>query len=144
MIRKTSQQTIFLLRATYKVILGIGTDIIAVKRIKRLLTIYPQRFSSKILTSAEQVYCQTYKEPAIHIAGRFAAKEAIVKALGTGFRNGLDWQDIEIINDLQGKPCVKVSEKLSYLCQATTFHLSISHCEEYATAMAIWTRISQT
>lgn len=123
-------------------ILGIGTDIIAVARIRRLLDRYSDRFLNRIYTPAEQAYCFQRKDPTPHLSGRFAAKEAIVKALGTGFRNGLDWTDIEIVNDEQGKPCVRMTEKLTPLYRSTGLHISISHCKEYATATAIWTHIT--
>ena len=71
-------------------------------------------------------------------AGRFAAKEAVVKALGTGLAKGVEWLDIEILNDDQGKPCVNFSSKAKLLFQQPPVHVSISHCHEYATATAIW------
>lgn len=122
-------------------ILGIGNDIVEVERIKAILRRYPQRFMNRIFTSHEQEYCLKRKEPAIHFAGRFAAKEAIVKALGTGFRQGIHWLDIEIKADLKGKPLVYFSENLNHLFNFPFCHLSISHCKYYATAVAIWTPV---
>ncbi len=90
-------------------ILGIGNDIIGIDRIRAVLIRYPERFLNRIFTLDEQKYCLKYRDPAPRLAGRFAAKEAIVKALGTGFSQGLSWLDIEIHNDLTGKPVVSFS-----------------------------------
>lgn len=121
-------------------ILGIGTDIVEVNRIKKVAERYMDRFLNRIFTSYEQEYCFKYKEPAIHFAGRFAAKEAIAKALGTGFRSGLSWLDIEIRNDASGKPIVNFSKSLIASSNDNSVCLvSISHCHEYATAFAIRT-----
>ena len=121
-------------------ILGIGNDIIEIARIKAILTRYPQRFLNRVFTSREQDYCLKKKDPALHLAGRFAAKEAIVKALGTGFSQGLSWLDIEISNDSKGKPTASLSPFAKGLFGDLTLHISLSHCHHYATAIAIWTR----
>lgn len=120
-------------------ILGIGNDIVEVARIKAVLKRYPQRFLQRILTPYEQEYCLKYKDPALHLAGRFAAKEAVVKALGTGFSQGLSWLDIEIRNDAKGKPAAFFSSFAKELFGDLNLHISISHCHQYATAFAIWT-----
>lgn len=121
-------------------ILGIGNDIVEIARIKAVFDRYPQRFLSRIFTPYEQDYCLKRKDPALHLAGRFAAKEAIVKALGTGFTQGLNWSDIEIRNDSKGKPEVFFSPFAKELFGDLKLHLSISHCHHYATAVAIWTQ----
>lgn len=121
-------------------ILGIGNDIVEVARIKSILTRYPQRFLDRVFTPHEQQYCLRRKEPALHLAGRFAAKEAIVKALGTGFSQGLSWLDFEIQNDPKGKPVVAFSPFAKELLGDLNLHISISHCHQYATAFAIWTQ----
>lgn len=121
-------------------ILGIGNDIIEVTRIRAILKRYPQKFLNRVFTSSEQEYCLKHKEPALHLAGRFAAKEAVVKALGTGFIQGLTWLDIEILPDAKGKPCVVISDTLDGLFSQPILHVSISHCHQYATAFAIWTK----
>jgi holo-[acyl-carrier protein] synthase len=121
-------------------ILGIGNDIVEIARIRAILTRYPQRFLDRIYTSHEQEYCLKRKEPALHLAGRFAAKEAIVKALGIGFSQGLNWLDIEIQNDSKGKPTVFLSASAKELLGDLMLHVSISHCHHYATAFAVWTR----
>lgn len=117
---------------------GIGTDIIEVSRIEEIIQRHGQKFLDKVFTANEQAYCKSYRKFARNFAGRFAAKEAVVKALGTGLANGLDWQDIEVINDPQGKPYLVLSDNFKKHFENPTIHLSISHCKEYATATAIW------
>jgi holo-[acyl-carrier protein] synthase len=119
-------------------ILGIGNDIIEVTRIKANVERYGERFLKRVFTEREQAYCLKRKEPSIHLAGRFAAKEAVVKALGTGFSQGISWLDVEVYNDESGKPFIAVSPRLLEQFNAPQFLISISHCQEYATAFAIW------
>lgn len=114
---------------------GIGTDIIETVRIRDALSEHGKRFLDRLFTPSEQEYCQRYADPVPHYAGRFAAKEAIVKAIGTS--KDLSWREIEIINDRNGKPLVYLSPKLSLLFPSNKILLSISHCYEYATATAI-------
>lgn len=123
-------------------ILGIGNDIIEVDRIKGDIDRFGPRFLDRLFTPKEQKYCFQHQEPAKNFAGRFAAKEALVKAIGTGFREGITWLDIEIINDAHGKPSVELFGKLKELTHPSQFFLSISHCREYATAVVIWSRSS--
>lgn len=116
---------------------GLGTDIIEVERIVANLNKYGDKFLSKILTSREKEHCAKFKDPSLHIAGRFAAKEAVSKALGTGFGEFLEFHDIEIFNDPNGKPEVFLSKKASEHFGNPCILLSISHCKAYATATAI-------
>lgn len=120
-------------------ILGIGNDIVEVARIKTVLKRYEERFLNRIFTPYEQKYCLKRKEPALHLAGRFAAKEAVVKALGTGFSEGLSWLDIDIQQDPKGKPTIYFSPLAKELFNDPFVQVSISHCHQYATAFAIWT-----
>lgn len=119
-------------------VLGVGNDIVEIERIKTNLERYKTRFLNRVFTAHEQYYCLKRKEPALHFAGRFAAKEAIVKALGIGFSQGLTWLDVEIKNDVNGKPFVEFSPKLKELFGSPQILISISHCHRYATAFAIW------
>jgi holo-[acyl-carrier protein] synthase len=118
-------------------IYGIGTDIIEVKRIEDSIERFGQRFLDRIFSIDEQAYCLNHRDAGRHFAGRFAAKEAIVKALGTGFRNGIGWLDIEIYNDGHGKPIARLSNQLKEAFDSPIIHLSISHGKDYATAFAI-------
>ncbi len=118
---------------------GIGTDIIEIDRIARAMEHHPEKFLNKIFTQKEQKYCLGFKESAARFAGRFAAKEAVVKALGVGFREGVTWTDIEIQGDEEGVPRVHFSEGLlERYDEPPSIQLSISHCKSYATAVAIW------
>ncbi len=117
---------------------GLGTDIVEIRRIERNITLYGEKFLRRIYTPAEQAYCETHHNKARPYAARFAAKEAIVKAFGTGFREGIGWQDIEILNDHLGKPQVILSEQLALKFDHPFILVTMSHCQEYATATAIW------
>jgi len=121
-------------------ILGIGNDIVEIARIQAVVERHSERFLNRVFTPNEQEYCLNRNHPAPHLAGRFAAKEAIVKALGIGFSQGIGWLDIEIQNDAKGKPNVTFSNSAKELFGDLKLHISISHCHHYATAFAIWTR----
>lgn len=110
---------------------GVGIDFIETKRIEKALK--TPGLLERLFTTKERAYFGTFKHPLQTIAGRFAAKEAVAKALGTGFGKDLEWQDIEITNEDSGKPCVYIKNK-----EKEHFLLSISHSESAATAIAIW------
>jgi holo-[acyl-carrier protein] synthase len=119
---------------------GIGTDIIEVARIRANLEKYGEKFLEKILSERERDYSKTYKDQAplsAHIAGRFAAKEAVVKALGKGFGDELGFHDVEILNDLSGKPQVILSQRSQTIFDHPQFWISISHCKSHAVAMVV-------
>ncbi len=116
---------------------GLGTDIIEIARVRTAISRHRHHFLDKLFSKTEQEYCNKYNDPVPHYAGRFAAKEAIAKAIGTGFITGLSWLDIEILNDAYGKPIVKLSEQLQDNIGAGKIMLSISHCKSYATATAV-------
>jgi holo-[acyl-carrier protein] synthase len=118
--------------------LGIGCDIIEIDRIKSSIQRHGQRFLDKIFTCKEQVYCQKHRYPMPHFAARFALKEAIVKALGKGISQEVSWLDIEIDHDPAGKPIAILSEKVQIFFNFPELQISVSHCKEYAMAMAIW------
>jgi len=117
---------------------GIGSDIIEIERIKRSISKHGQKFLEKLFTAKEIDYCLQHKLLQRHFAGRFAAKEAIAKALGTGIGKHLEWQDIEILNNTLGKPEVFLSKKAYQAFDHPKLLLSISHCKLYATATAIY------
>lgn len=116
---------------------GLGNDIIEVERIEKIIHRYGKQFLDKLFTPAEQNYCLKYSHSGRHFAGRFAAKEAVSKALGTGIGRMLSWMDIEIMNDQNGKPIVKLSQNAEKRFGHPQIILSISHCRSYATAVAI-------
>lgn len=117
---------------------GLGTDILEISRMRSSIERHGQHFLNRLFSQAEQDYCYKFQDPSPHFAGRFAAKEAIAKALGTGFGAHLAWHDIEIINDDLGKPVVHFSETIRKKHNNPHILISISHCTEYAMATAIW------
>jgi holo-[acyl-carrier protein] synthase len=121
-------------------ILGTGIDIIEVARIGSSIERFGDRFLARILLPDEIAYCCSYKSPAPHVAARFAAKEAISKAFGTGIGPELGWHDMEIRRDTRGRPFVCLhggGAKLLSERNARTLHISLSHTENYATAVAV-------
>ena len=117
---------------------GTGIDIVEIARMKQALQ--NERFVQRIFTSKECAYCDSRRQLAVSsYAVRFAAKEAIVKALGTGMRGG-SWQDIEILPDDSGAPHAKLYGYFAYLATKRKIYnifISLSHSREYATAQAI-------
>ena len=89
-------------------IFGIGTDIVNIKRMERTLKGKNSNFKKRIFSKNEIIYCEKRKNPFPFYAKRFAAKEALSKALGTGISNGVNFKDIEIFNDIFGKPSIKL------------------------------------
>jgi len=121
-------------------ICGLGVDLVRIGRFERLLATGKQAVLTRLFTPAERDYALTKKFPAPHLAARFAAKEAYLKALGLGLRNGLSWQDIEVVRDPLGKPALKLTGRaLELLCEqgAGRVHLSYSHDGDYAMATVI-------
>jgi holo-[acyl-carrier protein] synthase len=119
---------------------GIGIDSIEIARIDRIRREYGDRFLSRVFTSAEQAYVSRFHAPQVPLAARFAAKEACLKALGTGLIPGVRWQDIEVVNNEAGKPALVLhggAEKKLRQLQAGTVHLSLTHSKEMATAVVI-------
>lgn len=116
---------------------GIGTDIIEISRIRKSIERHSEHFLNSIFTRFEQEYCFRYKDSAPRFAGRFAGKEAIIKALGSGFSEGFTWLDIEIRNNSKGQPEVVLSPHMQELFNQPQILISISHCREYAMATAV-------
>jgi holo-[acyl-carrier protein] synthase len=126
-------------------IVGIGTDIVECLRIGRMIQQHGEMFLTRVYTEREIRYCQARTRAVEHFAGRWAAKEAILKSLGTGWRRGLSWTDIEVRHDLGGKPEVLLCGAAKDLAQALRVSdvlLSISHCRAYATAYSLAVRSS--
>ena len=121
-------------------VLGIGTDIIEIARIRDALDRHGERFLNRIFLPDEVAYCRTFQDPVPSLAARFAAKEAVVKALGTGFGEEMEFHDIEIVRGPKGQPEVHFSKNVQVLVQGTKCLVTMSHCREYATATAIWMR----
>jgi holo-[acyl-carrier protein] synthase len=121
-------------------IYGTGIDIIEIERIKKSLEKYSSRFENKVFTDKEIDYCQSQADPAKHFAARFAVKEAVSKSLGTGISKDVGFKDIEVVNQISGKPLVTMSgqgKKLFEKLNLKIIHISISHDKHYAIAHAI-------
>lgn len=121
-------------------ILGTGIDIIEVGRVVHAVERFGDRFLRRVLLDAEVDYCHLHARPGPHIAARFAAKEAISKAFGTGIGAALGWHDMEIRRQPTGQPFVVLHGKgLELLSKmgGNRLHVSLSHTETYATAVAL-------
>lgn len=124
-------------------IVGIGLDLVKIARIRALTERWNERFLRRLFTDAERRECLTRSAPYASLAGRFAAKEAVLKALGTGWTAGVRWVDIQVLNDPAGRPVATVAgavETLARKAGVTRIHVSLSHDGDYAIAEAILTR----
>jgi holo-[acyl-carrier protein] synthase len=121
-------------------IVGHGIDLIECERIARVLERHGARFLDRVLTAAEQRRAGEYKDVVPFVAGRFAAKEAILKMLGTGWRGRIAWTDMEVLPDGLGQPMVSLSGETARIAAARGIDrviISITHTAEYAAASAI-------
>jgi holo-[acyl-carrier protein] synthase len=121
-------------------IVGLGLDLIEVDRIREVCLRHQDRFTHRVLTEAERAYVLKFKDPAERIAGRWAAKEAAFKALGTGLAEGMRWHDVEIVRAPSGKPDICFhGEALRrfHALGATRCHLTITHGNNLAVAQVI-------
>lgn len=118
-------------------ILGTGIDIVEIKRIENMIKRWKKNFLDHVFTKEEIVYSNKHKFPAQHFAARFAAKEAVVKALGKDFPSR--WKDISITNDKYGKPLCEIKNKKF----KHEIFISVSHTKTYAVASAIITKKSK-
>ncbi|KPK33502.1 MAG: 4'-phosphopantetheinyl transferase [Chlamydiae bacterium SM23_39] len=117
--------------------IGLGNDILEIDRFKKAYERYKIAFLKKIFTEEEIKYCFRYKNFIIHFAGKFSAKEAVVKALGIGFGKKISFTDIEILNEKNGRPFVSFSKKIKKNFKNPKILISISHSKKFAMAVAI-------
>ena len=118
-------------------ILGTGIDIVNIDRIERLMTRWGGLFLDRVFTEHEVIRCQQMARPPECFAVRFAAKEAFLKAIGWGLRNGIQWKDIEVENDSMGKPRLSFHRKAKEVCESLRIQnilLTLSHDRPYAVA----------
>ncbi len=118
-------------------ILGLGIDLVEVARIEGALA-KGERFTRRLFTAGETAYCTRHKEPARHFAARFAAKEAGMKALGTGWSNGVGWKDFEVRHDPHGRPQLYITGRAAEVARAigaTHATISLAHDGGVATAV---------
>ncbi len=121
-------------------VIAIGTDIIEVQRIDEMIRRHDKTFLQRVYTRREVDYCSERKAAAQHYAGRWAAKEAALKALGTGWARGIKWTDIEVTNDPGGQPHLKLygaAQDYARRLNIREMKISISHCKTYAVACVV-------
>jgi holo-[acyl-carrier protein] synthase len=122
-------------------VIGHGIDLVETARIRQLHEQHGKHFLDRVFTPAEQEYCSANpKRYFEHLAGRFAVKEAVLKVLGTGWRGGISWTDIEVSKNASGQPGIRLSGECARIAAEmgiTQWHVSLSHIETHATASAI-------
>jgi holo-[acyl-carrier protein] synthase len=124
-------------------IVGIGVDLVSIDRVRAITQRWHDRFLARIYSDAERQDCFRRTTPYASLAGRFAAKEAILKALGVGWAMGVRWRDVQVMNDAAGRPVARVEGRVQALVKeagVTGIHVSLSHDGNYAIAQAILTR----
>ena len=123
-------------------ILGLGTDMVAVSRVEEILSRHQDRFLHRVFTRAEQAECLGRARPATHLAARLAAKEAAMKALGTGWGQGVRWQDIEVQSNGKTPPALRLAGQAKQRAEACGIRqalVSLSHDGDYAIAVVVAT-----
>ena len=121
-------------------VIGIGIDIVNIERIERMIVRYGDRFLDRIFTKSEKEYCSGKIMKYESFAARFSAKEAALKAIGTGWRYGIRFADIEVTHDPLGKPEINVYGKAKEWVESelvSKIHVSLSHLSEMATAVVV-------
>jgi len=121
-------------------IVGTGVDIVEVDRLDGVIARRGERFVGRVFTPTEREYCDARPRPVIHYAGRFAVKEAVLKAIRTGWVEGISWTDVEVELGPKGEPSVKLTGGARQEADEQgigSIHISISHSEHYAVAMAV-------
>ncbi len=117
-----------------------GIDMVDCKRLERMIDRYGERFIHRVFTQLEQDYCRGRRRRIEHLAGRFAVKEAVLKVLGTGWRKGINWTDIEVVNEPSGRPTVRITGRCLEIATERNISkilVSISHIETHAIASAV-------
>lgn len=120
-------------------VLGIGIDIVECERIGSMIEKHGDHFLQRVYTPLEIAYCAPRRAAHQHYAGRWAAKEAVLKALGTGWAHGIQWVEVEVVNQVGGKPIIVLTgmaQKIAEQQGMESMLISISHCKSYATAYA--------
>ena len=121
-------------------VLGTGIDIVEIARLEQAIERNGERFLGRVFTDAERAYCAGRPRPTLHFAGRFAAKEAVLKAIRTGWVKGISWKDVEVTLGPRGEPSIRLSG--GALARARQMgieriHVSISHSDTHAVACAV-------
>jgi holo-[acyl-carrier protein] synthase len=116
---------------------GIGVDVVDVERIEETIRGQGEAFLNKVFTERERTYCQSRANPMQHFAARFAAKEAVSKAMQTGWGGKFRWKDVEVVNEESGAPKIIVSHEVAETLANSRIHLSLSHTENTVVAFAV-------
>ena len=128
-------------RGAMGAIQGIGIDVVDVKRMKMALEAWGPALIKKMFTETEIAYCKSRKRPFEHFAARFAAKEAVSKAMETGWTGKFRWKDVEVVNEPSGAPKVILHDYVATQLAQCRVHVSLSHTEETVVAFAIIEKI---
>ncbi|EIJ42229.1 holo-(acyl-carrier-protein) synthase [Beggiatoa alba B18LD] len=126
-------------------IIGIGIDIADQTRIRHGITKFSTRFLQRIFTPEEIASCQKYRDPTEHYAGKFAVKEALMKAIGAGLRQHVTFRDIEVLNAESGAPYITlygIAKQIAEQRGVTHSHVSLSHSANIATAVVVLERLT--
>jgi len=118
-------------------VFGVGIDLVRVGRIREAMERHPDRFRSRIFVPSEVEFCETLKDKYPSYAGRFAAKEAFSKALGTGLRGAISWHEVEVLDNERSRPMLRLHGRAAAILGDRRTHLSISHLDDYATALVV-------
>jgi holo-[acyl-carrier protein] synthase len=121
-------------------IIGTGVDLVEIDRFRKVIERLKDRFILRVFTPGEQLFCNAHRDPIPHFAVRFAAKEALFKALGTGWAKGVTWLDVEVLRERQDAPAMALhgeAQRLSASMGTQKVHLSLSHSDNWAIAMVI-------
>ncbi len=125
-------------------IVGIGIDLVEVRRIKRIIDRWGVRFTERVFAACESDYCEEKAFPAIHYAARFAAKEAFLKSFGIGLGMGVRMKEIEVRNASSGKPELALYGRAMEMIREQkiiTSHLTLSHTKDYAMAAVVLEKV---
>lgn len=114
----------------------VGVDIVDIRRIRRSYEQYGEKFLHRVLTENEIGYCRKKKDMMPSVAARFAVKEAVSKAIGSGISRGFSWKSVEVLNDEHGKPSVNVLDEALGI-SGESIRLSLSHSGDYAMAFVL-------
>jgi holo-[acyl-carrier protein] synthase len=121
-------------------IIGTGVDLVEIPRFRGVMQRQKERFIFRVFTPDEQIYCNGHRDPVPHYAARFAAKEALFKALGTGWAKGVTWLEVEVRREQQEAPALVLYGEAKRLCTIKGVHkahISLSHSDQWAIAMVV-------
>jgi len=116
---------------------GVGVDVVDVERMRSILTDQGAALIDRVFTDTEVAYCQSKQNPEQHFAARFAAKEAVSKAMQTGWSGIFRWKDVEVVNEPSGAPRILLYNEVAKSLGKSKVHLSLSHTENTVVALAV-------